>query len=74
MKFWDGNCEYCGTKEKLGVDRIDNTKGYIKGNCVTCCKWCNMMKKNLSVEDFIKHITKIYDWSNENGGSNIRST
>lgn len=43
-----------------GIDRVDNGKGYTKDNCVPCCKKCNFMKKNYSLEDFKTHIEKIY--------------
>ena len=43
-----------------GIDRLDSSIGYIKNNCVTCCKYCNIMKNNLSVEDFLKNIEKVY--------------
>ena len=56
------NCYYCGAKPKNiikqmpysngeyiynGIDRIDNTKGYVIDNIVPCCKFCNFQKKNL---------------------------
>lgn len=44
-----------------GVDRVDNNKGYINGNIVPCCKICNSMKSNLTYNDFIDKISKIYD-------------
>lgn len=44
-----------------GIDRIDNNKGYIKGNVVCCCKICNSMKSKLSYNDFILQIKKIKD-------------
>jgi hypothetical protein len=48
-------CEYCGgqlNKQGLGLDRIDNSKGYIPGNVVPCCKNCNIMKNSfLSYEE-----------------------
>lgn len=54
-------CSYCGDKIKtIGIDRVDNSKGYIKDNCVLCCKICNRMKLNYSLEDFIKQCEKIY--------------
>ena len=28
------------------IERIDNTKGHIKSNCVLCCKSCNNKKKS----------------------------
>lgn len=36
-----------------GIDRVDNSKGYILSNCVSCCMRCNLMKKDISSVDFI---------------------
>lgn len=36
-----------------GLDRVDNGKGYTPDNVVPCCKTCNLMKRDLSVTDFI---------------------
>lgn len=55
----NGNCCYCGTNEKIGIDRIDNTLGYIIGNCVSCCSLCNKMKTNLNREVFLEQCKKI---------------
>lgn len=53
-------CVYCGEKEKrIGIDRIDNSKGYTLENSAPCCTLCNMMKKTLQVDEFLKHINKI---------------
>lgn len=61
------SCVYCGEDSKrIGIDRIDNTKGYIKENCAPCCKNCNYMKKNLTVQDFLAHIAKIYKHNEKN--------
>lgn len=43
-----------------GVDRVDNTKGYIVDNCVACCKTCNLMKRMSSVGEFLSHIERIH--------------
>jgi hypothetical protein len=43
-----------------GVDRVDNSIGYIPDNCVPCCKFCNHMKRDYSKVDFLSHIKKIY--------------
>ena len=63
------NCAYCGVncanriksgtvvkKEFLynGIDRIDNTKGYIPENVNACCDMCNHAKKNHSLHDFLQ--------------------
>lgn len=37
-------CNYYNEDEINGIDRLDNTKGYILDNCISCCKHCNRMK------------------------------
>lgn len=57
-------CFYCGLKSSNyikqkygefyynGLDRIDNTKGYIENNILTCCKHCNALRMDiLSVQE-----------------------
>lgn len=48
-----------GTYTYNGVDRIDNTKGYHIDNVVPCCGACNMMKKAMSQDDFIKKCKEV---------------
>ena len=69
------SCRYCGTDPKQlfnhpiynklclynGIDRVDNTKGYIIDNVVPCCKICNFAKNSLSVEQFRDWICAIYN-------------
>jgi hypothetical protein len=43
-----------------GVDRVDNSEGYLLTNVVTCCTTCNTMKMSLTKEDFLSKIKKIY--------------
>jgi hypothetical protein len=47
-------CFYCtaAPKPTHGVDRVDNRKGYVRGNVVTCCRQCNVAKNDHSREDF----------------------
>jgi hypothetical protein len=42
-----------------GLDRIDSSKNHSENNVVTCCKICNYMKREYSVEFFLNHIEKI---------------
>jgi hypothetical protein len=42
-----------------GIDRRDNLQGYILTNCVACCRVCNIMKQDMSVENFLLHVRKI---------------
>ncbi len=46
-----------------GIDRIDNTKGYIEGNAVSCCKICNRAKSNMSQEDFLSWAKRVAEHS-----------
>ena len=71
------NCVYCGTKpiQKCyntnrsafylynGIDRVDSSKGYVFSNCVTSCGTCNVMKRDMNVDDFYKHLHKILSHS-----------
>ena len=64
------SCAYCGhTQEYNGIDRIDSNKGYTINNCVPCCSWCNTMKLDHSLEEFLQHITNIYNFQKEKQGS-----
>ena len=60
LSFWQKLCYYCGNKIKtIGLDRIDNSKGYIVGNVVSCCQRCNRMKGTSSQKEFIEYCKKI---------------
>lgn len=54
-------CYYCGEQPKKynGVDRIDSLQGYFLNNCVPCCEYCNIMKKNYSLDFWFQHMKKI---------------
>lgn len=44
-----------------GIDRDDNSKGYVKDNVYPACWKCNRSKADLSLVDFLDHIQKIYN-------------
>lgn len=57
-------CKYCGEdSQRIGIDRIDNTKGYTIENSAPCCKTCNYMKKNHTIKDFLDHVMKIAQYN-----------
>lgn len=60
-------CYYCGTKEKVSIDRIDNYKGYIEGNCLPCCTQCNLVRGyTLTVEETKVAIQAVINFRNKN--------
>lgn len=56
-------CYYCGETEThktiCGIDRLDSNTGYVSGNCVSCCKMCNLMKGALHKNTFLMRIEHI---------------
>jgi hypothetical protein len=47
-------CYYCGSNQSTGVDRKDNTLGYLKSNVLPCCTSCNLLRGDkLSVEQML---------------------
>jgi hypothetical protein len=56
-------CFYCGSIDNPcnGIDRLNNSIGYEKDNIVPCCRKCNTMKMDLTIEEFKNHIEKIHN-------------
>lgn len=68
------NCHYCGslptqvTKYRRcngsftynGIDRVDNSRGYVESNVVPCCGRCNRAKDTMDVEEFKVWVVQIY--------------
>lgn len=40
-------CVYCGEVERIGLDRIDNSKGHTQDNVVACCPRCNYTRRDM---------------------------
>jgi len=59
VKLFHGNCEYCGTPDARGIDRVKNNLGYTLENSRSCCEKCNKMKWCWTREEFIEHINLI---------------
>lgn len=49
------DCEYCGASPAPlnGIDRVDNSFGYVEGNVATACRQCNVAKQTMSVDQFV---------------------
>lgn len=60
MALWQVPCHYCGEPiDTIGLDRLDNTKGYTPDNVGTCCFTCNRMKGNMTTDEWLAHIRKV---------------
>jgi len=87
------DCCYCGqppsavlrlkgknrSRTYNGIDRIDNSIGYVSGNVCTCCRQCNIAKSTLSEGEFIRWAFRLvgnltgqgYEAKNESAGTEI---
>ena len=70
--LFKGDCHYCGDPPSRtlkgraygeftynGIDRVNNSKGYLKGNVVSCCTRCNFKKSEMSLTEFTTWIVKV---------------
>ena len=53
--------DYNGGFARNGMDRVDNLKGYIHGNVVSCCGECNRGKFTMTVEEFKEWSIRLYN-------------
>ena len=74
-KLTSSCCYYCGSLPHFikrrkhnsfwtdyvfnGIDRVDNSKGYIVENCVSCCRTCNRGKGAWSYFFWTNHIKRL---------------
>lgn len=71
-------CNYCNSNTDIkqihnggkhwrlranGIDRLDNSVGYLLENCVPCCGWCNRAKDILSQQEYIDHCKKVAEFN-----------
>jgi hypothetical protein len=64
MNMTDLPCVFCGTEtidgvKRNGIDRMNNSMGYILSNCVSCCEICNYMKQSLDPHTFVERCGQI---------------
>lgn len=63
LELYKKPCFYCGKASGdtgCGLDRVDNTIGYMITNVVPCCSHCNQMKINLPLDIFLQRIRQVY--------------
>lgn len=58
----NNNCFYCDESNPRGfqgIDRKDQTVGYVRENCIPCCKMCNYLKGSLHKNVFLERVEHI---------------
>lgn len=45
-----------------GIDRLDNSIGYVYANCVASCQMCNVAKNNHSEKEFLSWVQRLYEF------------
>jgi len=75
-KITSSNCFYCGVIPSQlskrngheyfynGIDRVNNSIGYIEENVVPCCVFCNKAKRDLDIEVFTKWVKRLSEYQN----------
>lgn len=70
------SCYYCGLEPSntykttyyvnkySGIDRLNNSAGYTKENCVSCCKVCNHAKHTMNEKTFIDWLQRVFNHQN----------
>ena len=67
MEFWGKPCFYTGRPiESIGLDRVDNAKGYVIGNVVTCCLAANKAKMTMTHDEFVALCAEVVNLHGEN--------
>lgn len=64
------NCYICGKQNipgihQNGIDRKDNSMGYILDNCYSCCSECNYMKNVFNYNDLLDKLLLIYKYQRQ---------
>lgn len=75
-RLTSSNCYYCNARPSKisfntksnnwgayiynGIDRMNNSIGYIIENCVSCCAICNWAKNNRDINEFKQYISNVY--------------
>lgn len=53
---------FTGAYTYNGIDRVDNAKGYMATNVVSCCGPCNRAKGTRSLDEFVDWIDQIHNY------------
>jgi hypothetical protein len=86
VKITSEDCFYCGLKPSSirfaskqsnghytynGIDRTDNSIGYVARNCVPCCTMCNRAKSSTPVEEFLLWAKRLSEFQSKKEANTI---
>ena len=66
MELKRGGCLGPATRS-VSIDKINPAKGYTKDNTILCCASVNIMKNDLSVDEFVAMTKSIYEHMQKKG-------
>jgi hypothetical protein len=69
-------CFYCKIKtpnKPMGIDRVDNSKGYISSNVTPCCWECNRAKSDMTQREFFEYRQRFSNKKNKITNPNKKS-
>lgn len=46
-----------------GIDRVNSNTGYTQNNVVACCLFCNRAKMDMTKQDFMSWVKRIYEYN-----------
>lgn len=58
-------CFYCGSMEKMSLDRKDNSIGHVKDNLIPACWRCNYIRRDMPIDAWLlltPMIRQIHEW------------
>ena len=56
---WSKYINHTTNSTGSNLDRMDSSKGYLRDNCVVCCRDCNTMKMKMAYDAFLAKISMI---------------
>lgn len=81
VKLFTSPCEYCGHPPSrkapgrwrmflyTGIDRADQSSGYVTDNAVPCCTTCNFAKRTMTTDEFLSWADRVHRHSVSTGRS-----
>jgi len=54
-------CYICGNQYShlIGVDRVNNSRGYTLDNCKPCCNMCNLIKREYTLDSVLSRCADV---------------